>query len=145
MSQKRIQLLLLLGVCAITLHFSIRLGAAFVRYFSLQSQAKAHITQWETVGIKDRFALKASYTFEAQGKTWQGLFTLNPPYYLNEMAAFSALKEKAKESWTVWYHPKKPQLSALQKNFPTGLLIRSAICCGILIYFFCLYKRLSFV
>lgn len=143
MSPKRIQLFLILGVCAIALHFSIRLGIGCLHYFSLQKQAKAQISQWEIVEMKDRFGLKAKYGFAIQEKTWQGLFTLSPPYYLNEMAALSALKEKAKNSWTVWYNPKNPQISALEKSFPIGLLIRALICYGVLIYFFCLCKRLA--
>lgn len=142
MSPKRIQLFLLLGICAITLHFSIRLGADCFRYFSLKKEGRAQIRQWETIAVKDRFSLKASYVFETQEKTWPGEFTLSPPYYLNEISALSAIKEKAKEAWTVWYNPKNPQISALEKSFPTGLLIRSLICYGVLVYFFCLYKRL---
>ncbi len=142
MSPRRAQLLFLIGVSAITLHFTIRFGLECARYFSLQNQTKARISQWEIVEIKDRFALKAAYGFESQEKTWQGVHTLRPPYYLNEVAALSALKEKARGNWTVWYHPQNPRISTLEKNFPTGLLIRSAVCYGVLAYFIYLYKRL---
>jgi hypothetical protein len=140
----KIQLFFFLGVCAITLHFSILFGKDAYRYFSLNEGAKARIQQWEIVEIKNRFALKADYVFEAQKKNWSGSFTLNPPHYLNEMAALSALKEKAKEGWTAYYNSKKPEVSALEKRFPTGLLIRALICYGVLIYFWLLKRKVEF-
>jgi hypothetical protein len=142
MSPKKIELFMIAGICAITLHFTIRFGVDYFHYLSLKNKSTAKVYQWEIVQVKDRFALKASYSFDAQNKTYQGLFTLSPPYYLNEMAALSALKAKAKESWSAWYRPKNPQISALEKSLPVSLLIRSMICYGVLIYFFYFYKRL---
>lgn len=136
------QLFFFLGVCAITLHFSIRFGVGALHYFSLKNGSAAQIIQWEIVEIKNRYALKADYTFECQKKNCTGSFTLNPPHYLNEMAALEALKMKAKESWTAWHNPKNPQVSALQKDFPTGLLIRTLICFGVLIYFLNLKRKI---
>jgi hypothetical protein len=143
MSPGRIQLFLFLGICAMTLHFSIRLGVESSRYFALSAQARARISQWEIAEIKNKFALKANYHFEVKEKNWIGVSTLLPPYYLNEFAALAALKEKAKKEWMVWHNPKNPQISALEKGFPTGLLVRSLICYGVIIYFFCLYKKLA--
>jgi len=139
----KIFLFFLMGVIAITLHFTIRLGGESLHYFSLKKQAKAKITQWEIVEIKGRFALKAGYTFEAQEKNCPGSYTLNPPHYLNEGAALSGLKEKAKESWTVWYNPKNVKTSALEKSFPVGLLIRTFICFSVLIYFITLRRKVA--
>lgn len=145
MSPRRIQRFLLLGVCAITLHFTIRLAIDGASYFSLQKQGKAQISQWEIIPIKDQFAIKAKFEFEDKKKIWQGESTLKPPFYLNENAAISALKEKAKMNWVAWYSSKNPSVSALEKSFPWGLLVRVAICYGVIIYFICLYKRLSVV
>ena len=142
MTAKQIQLLMIAGVGAIALHFAIQFGKGYFDYLALQKTAKPHISQWEVVQIKDRFALKASYNFTAQEKNWQGLFTLSPPYYLNEPAAISDLKSKAKDSWVVWYSARNPQISALEKKFPLSLLMRTLICCGVLVYFITLYKRL---
>ncbi len=141
----KIQLFFFLGVCAITLHFSILFGRDAYRYFSLNEGAKARILQWEIVEIKNRYALTADYTFEAQNKSWLGAFTLMPPHYLNEMAALSALKERAKENWTAWHNGKNPQISALEKSFPTGLLVRTLICYGVLAYFFALKRKVESV
>lgn len=145
MSPRRIQRFLLIGVCAITLHFTIRLSVDAISYFSLQNEGKAQISQWEILPIKDQFAIKAKFEFESQGKIYQGESILSPPFYLNETSALLSLKEKAKLSWNVWYNPKNPSFSALEKSFPWGLLIRAAICYGVIVYFICLYKRLSVV
>lgn len=139
----KVLLFFLLGLCAITLHFSIRLGVDSLHYFSLKKRADAKIIQWEIRELKNQFALKADYTFEAQEKSWPGSFMLNPPYYLNEMAALSALKERAKENWTTWYNPKNPRDSALEKHFPVGLLIRTLICYGVLVYFLFLKRKIK--
>jgi hypothetical protein len=141
----KVQLFFFLGVCAITLHFSLLFGKDAARYFSLNERAKAHISQWEIVEIKNRYALKADYAFQAQKKNWTGSFTLPPPYYLNEMAALAALKERAKESWTAWHKGKNPQISALEKSFPAGLLVRMLICYGVLGYLLILKRKLEFI
>ncbi|PIS02262.1 MAG: hypothetical protein COT85_06210 [Chlamydiae bacterium CG10_big_fil_rev_8_21_14_0_10_42_34] len=145
MKPARIQLLMVVGVIAITLHFTIRFGTQFYEYSALQKNTIAKILQWEVLEVNDRFALKASYEFATQGKSWKGDFTLSPPYYLNELSAIASLKSKAKESWTVWYNPKNPHFSALEKKFPLSYLVRSIICFGVLIYFFSLYKRVVLV
>lgn len=143
MSPKRVQLFFFCGVCAIGLHFTIRLGAALFHNWALSASAPAQITQWETVPVKDRVALRADYEFRAQEKTWQGQFTLPPPYSLNELAALAELKQGAKKSWVAWYNPNDPRTSALEKSFPSGLFVRALICYGVLIYFFYLYKKFS--
>lgn len=141
MSPKRIQLFLILGVCAITLHFAIMLGIESVEYFSLNQQARAKITQWEILNVKNRFAIKAEYEFTAKEKNYRGAQTLKPPYFLNEMAALNALKDAAKQTWDVWYKPSNPNHSIIEKGFPYGYLFRTLTCLGVLIYFFYLTKR----
>lgn len=141
MAFKRIQILFLLGSLVVALFFSLQLSRSLRAYFSLQRAAQAKIIQWETKPIKGQFALIAKYEFKAQEKIWHGSYVFNP-YYLNEPAAVQALKVKAKKKWAAWYNPDNPCDSALEKGFPFGLMVRTAICYGVLIYFFYLYKRL---
>jgi hypothetical protein len=140
MTRTKILIAFLSGLGVIALYFSLHLGYESFQYFTLSKQSKAQISQWEIFPIKDHFAIKANYGFEAQEKIWNDSFTLNPPYYLNEQAALSSLKGMAKENWQAWYNPKNPTHSALERAFPLGLLIRTLICYGILIYFLYLYK-----
>jgi hypothetical protein len=140
MTRRKILLAFLSGLGAIALYFSLHLGYESFQYVTLNRQSNAQISQWEIFPVRDHFAIKANYGFEAQEKTWNDSCALNPPYYLNEQAALSSLKMMAKKSWQAWYNPNNPSHSALERAFPLGLLIRTLICYGILIYFFYLYK-----
>lgn len=142
MNPKRIQLLLLLGVALIGLHFSVLFAKEFCHFLTLSQNAPAHIVQWEIFPVKKRFALKADYSFIFKEKNWSGSFVLNPPYYLNEMAAFTELKKKAKEDWVVHFSAKNPNISALSVPFPFGLMARAAISLLVLIYFIILRRRI---
>ncbi len=142
MSGKRVQLFLSLSVSVIALYFALRFGVDFLHFSSLKSRACAQISQWEIVNIKGLYGLKAEYSFQFQEKTWRGSSVLNPPYHLNDMAALLALKDRAKESWAVWYNPRNPSSSSLEKAFPYGLLFRALISTGVLIYSFVLRRRL---
>lgn len=141
MNPKRIQLLFFLGVVAISLHFAILLGSELFGYFSLSERTAAKISQWEIVPLKNKFALKASYTFGFKEKIWQGSSVLNAPHHLNEMAALADLKKKAKEPWQVYFKSHNPNISSLERTFPLGLLVRFSCSLCVLIYFFVLNKR----
>ena len=142
MSARRIQTLFFLGVLAITLHFGILFSQQLIGYLALNQSAPARITQWEIVPIKSRFGLKADYTFSSKEKTYQGSSLFAPPHYLNEMAALSALKVKAKEPQTVYFRSQNPQNSALEKTFSWNLLFRLCCSLGVIVYFVLLNKRL---
>ncbi len=145
MNPKRIQLFLILGTCAITLHFSLLFAKESIFYFSLSHTAPATITRWEIAPVKKKFVIKADYTFGAEGNPLSGSHTFKTPLYLNERAAFLDLKKMAKDPWIAFYKAKDPESSCLEKSFPTGLLIRTLICYGVVAYFFILrrnYNRL---
>ncbi|MBX7067137.1 MAG: hypothetical protein K1X28_07895 [Parachlamydiales bacterium] len=137
MNPKRIQLLFLLGVSAITLHFTILFGKECIHYLSLKNSAPAKVLQWETIPIKKEFGIKADFAFEGT----QGSYIFPPPYFPNEWAALSELKLMAKMPWTAHY--KSPEKAVLKKEFPWNLLIRAAICYGVVIYFFNLKRRVN--
>lgn len=138
---KKIQVLSICALVAIALYFSVCLGRSCLGYFPLRAQAQAQVVRWEVLEEDDQFSLKADYTFRAQEKNWQGSAVLGGPPYLNEIAALSALKVKAKQPWSAWYNPKNPSFSALEKSFPAGLLVRTLIVYGVLIYFFYLKRK----
>lgn len=143
MNSKRIQLLFFLGISAITLHYSILFFKEWIHYLSLNQKASAHINQWEIIPIKNQFALKVDFSFPAQEKTWQASFTFPSPYYLNEWAALTELKKKAKKSWTAYYN--NPNGAVLEKSFPVALLIKMGICVGVVAYFFILRRNTIYV
>jgi hypothetical protein len=139
-SPTRLQTALLAGIGLIVLYFSVQLSSQLFVYLSLRERTPVRIERWEVEEVKGNFALAAHYSFVADNKTFSGACRLRPPYYWNEAAAIAALKNRAKEGWTAWYDPSNPSRSSLEKGFPSGLLIRTLICYGVLIYFL-LFKR----
>ncbi len=142
MPSRKIQLLFLLGICAVALHLTVKLGVDFYRYLLFNERVQVQILEWEILPLEGRFALKADYRLQNQGKSWRGSSILPPPYYLNELAALDALQKKAKEKSFAWINSKDPNISSLEKDFPINILIRALICYGVLIYFLYLSKRI---
>lgn len=135
------QPLLFVGAALIALYFSISLGVAFWGYFPLSKEANANVFQWEVLEIKEKYPIKATYSFEANGKKWKNSFILPQPWSWNQASAIILLKEKAKQSWRVWYNPNNPTQSALEKHFPYNLFFRTVVCCAVLVYFGLLYRK----
>lgn len=136
------QIFFLIGVVAIALHFSIKLGQGIFKYSVYSAHTPAQIVQWETVPAKDRFHIKATYKYALNQKNYSQVHTFTSAF-LSESAAIHQLKDLAKQPYTAWYNPQNPEQSLLEKTFPWGLFFRTSICYGVLIYFFYLYKRLS--
>ncbi len=137
MNPNRVKILFLLGICAITLHFTLLFAKEWRQYLLLKHTAPAHIQQWEIIPLKKEFGVKAAFTFEGRS----GTFTFPPPYFPNEGAALSAMKTWAKEPWTAHY-PHSGE-AVLQKQFPLNLLFRTCICYGVLVYFLILRRKLK--
>ncbi len=144
LSPRRIQFFLFIGIALIALYFTVRLGGALYTYFPLNGLAEAKVNQWEVSESGSKYLLKALYSFEVQGKSWKGAFAFKRPYY-NEALAVADLKDRSKKAVTVWYNSKNPQISALEREFPTALLIRVLICYGVVLYFFFLNKKIQSV
>jgi len=123
-------------------YFSFRASAALIDYFTFKEGAPALISRWEIKETKGKFPLKIYYSFEALGNVWQGATQISEPWHLNEAAAIASLQQMAKASWTVWFNPSDPSKSSLEINFPTGLLVRAAICYGVILYFILFFRRL---
>ncbi len=143
-SAKTIQRLLSWGVGVIALYFTARFGVALCHYFPLRGQAKAQLNRWEVEEAGDRFVLKGDYSFEVQKNIWHNSSILGKSYY-SEAAAVAALKKMAMNSWTVWYSPRNPKMSALEKEFPYSFLARTLICYGVCIYFIFLNRKIRSV
>lgn len=129
----------LLGLSALTIYFLTLFGSAFWQYASLRESAPAHIEQWEIVEDKGAFVLRAKYSFTDR----VGAYTFSSPRYLNEPSALMALKEKAKQSQSVWFNPSNPAASFLETPFPLAYLIKTLVSLSASIYFFLLFNRLK--
>jgi hypothetical protein len=122
-------------------YFSLHSFVVLKEYFSLRETVPANLNRWEIQEIKGKFPLKAYYSFETQGSKWEGSYRFKEPWYLNEPSAIAALKEEAKKKWRVWFNPNNPNRSSLEKLFPTGLVIRTVTCYGVLVYFFFIFRK----
>lgn len=141
-SKRTFSLGLMLAVSAVLLYFLSSFLFALSTYFALREKVAARVSRWEVEEVGGKYAIKATYAYEVQGKIWEAETMLAGPLYWNELAAISALREKAKESQTAWYCPKNPARSTLEKTFPHALFVKTLICFGILIYFYFLKNRL---
>lgn len=125
----------LLGLTALTIYFFTLFWVDLWQYTHIQGFAPARVEEWEVVEKGGKYLLKAKYSFAAQGKDRTGIYLFKSPGYLNEFAAVMALKEKAKQPWTAFFHPKDPSISYLETAFPFGLLVKSLVSLSVLIYF----------
>lgn len=136
---------LLIGASfAFASYFSFRALQETVRYFSLQQEARAQIVRWEIREVDGKFPISAFYQFEYQGKSWSGFTRLSPPWNLNEPAAVQDLqKNQMQKKWTVWFDPKDPTHSSLEKKIPTNWIIRTILSVAVVVYFLIFMKRIS--
>lgn len=137
MNSNRVKILFFLGVCTITLHFTILFAKEWIHYLRLKYTAPAHIQKWEIIPLKKEFAVRADFTFDKGA----GTYIFPSPHFPNEWAALSEMKKWAKQSWNAYYND--PEMAVLQKQFPLNLLFRMSICCGVLIYLFILRNKLK--
>ena len=135
-------LFLLFSGASIALYFSFYLGNALFFYRSLTSSLPAQIRSWQVQESGGKFSICANYSFDFQGKSWDGSWVFPKPWHLNEPSAIAKLKDLAKEPWQVHFCPADPSRSALQNQFPVGLCIRTFACYGVLVYFVFLSRQL---
>jgi len=124
-------------------YFSIRTLGSLASFFTLKGAAPARISRWEVKETNGKFPLKGYYSFESDGVVWYGATRLEEPWHHNEASAVAALQAKAKANWIVWFNPMDPSHSSLEKRFPSGLLIRTLLCYGVIFYFIFLFRRFA--
>jgi hypothetical protein len=113
------------------------------RYLRLEERVPASVEKWKIIEkSSSQFALRASYTFEYQGKVHQGKTTFSKPYHLNRPSAVKQIHSLNQKPWTVWVHPGYPDHSSLEKNFPLKKSLYSLM--TLAIYFYFIYLRLRY-
>ena len=126
----------------VTALISLWLGGRFFydlfSYFSLSKQTIAHILEWKVIETKgEKFNLFARYEYTVGNKTYQEEHFFSKPLYPNKHLAQDDLKKWAAFQWNVWYQPKAPTQSSLQRFFPFKKGIHFLLGSFILIYFVC--------
>lgn len=105
-------------------------------YWRLEKKTMAHICRWKVIEkSSSQFAIRASYVFEHQGKEYRGRTTFSKPYHLNGESAKKQIKKYALYSWPVWYSPRNPHQSSIERKFPLKKCLYSLMVVGVFLYF----------
>lgn len=113
-------------------------GGALVdlwRYSQLKVHTHAEILKWEVQEKGSKYFVAATYFFEVGEKRYEQRFCFTQPIFLNYFSAEAELQQWQKYSWSVWYNPKAPHVSALQKLFPSKRVSYALVSLGICLYF----------
>jgi|GEM_PF-6399036 hypothetical protein len=140
---RKVQWFFLACTLLIAFVFLFRLTCDLKKYFSLQGQALAKISQWELEEIGDRWAIRALYSIQIEGKSWENSTLFASPRPVNEETAIQELQQMARLEWKASYCFSNPSLSSLEKVFPLNLLIRTVVVCLVLLYFVLFKKWMS--
>ena len=106
------------------------------QYFHLTSSAPVEVSDWKIVEKKkDKYSVEASYQFHVGERVIMGTFHFPKPVYQNPYLAEDLIEDWQEKTWTVWYHPKHPHITSLQKNFPTKKAMQFAVSLLIILYF----------
>lgn len=105
-------------------------------YYSLQRNTKVVESEWSILKIdEDIYRVEASFNFIFNDQKYNGYEIFENPEYPNPWAAEQALKQMESKQWYVWFSPKNPHISSLEKYFPFKSALSTAVLWGLWIYF----------
>ncbi len=135
----------LFGITALIVCYFIWSGVMEIyHYYALSASAKPIVQEWQIRELKNgKYLVAVKYSYEAQGKTWQGETVFPEPKFPNPYAAKESLQTLA--PITVWYNPNGKHQPTLYKKFPIILFIRGGVALLIFLYFFGLKRRLKLI
>ena len=133
-------LVLLAGL--ITAGFLVSASLDLWGYLRLEKKSIAKVEKWRVIKKgSSKFALKAHYCFENQGKTYHGKTIFSKPYHLNRLSAEKQIKNYTAQQWPVWYQPSHPEHSSIERLFPFKKCFYSLMVLGVFLYFVYLRHR----
>jgi hypothetical protein len=126
----------LLVVFAITLFYS---GIALYRYYayvSLSGQARPTAMEWNILKETDsQYIIETPYQFSVSNKTYTGKTVWEEKNYLNEYAAQEAIEDANGNTWVVYYNPRDPEKSSLERRLPVKEVAYAIFLWGLFLYF----------
>lgn len=137
MHRNPLWLALLSLVLLVTLFFIFKAATSYIAYSSLSKQTEGTIEKVEIVPRGGNYVVWVTFSFLAEGEKITASASPYKPFY-NRFSAEKKASELSQEKITVWYHPKKPLESSLQKNFPTKQVVSAVVLVLITLYFFTL-------
>jgi len=138
MQRNAIWIAFLILVFGFSIWFVVKAGYDLIHYYQLSQQAPVKIEKWE-VQEQDanKYAIQVSYSYEYDGKNYQGS-GLFGERYPNPWAANRALEKFETQTWNVWLNPKTPEKATFDRKFPYRATISAVVLIGLAIYFICL-------
>lgn len=120
-------------------------GKASWQYYRYTSLSEKTRPRQVVLSVKEKsknyFYPKARYSFEVKGKKYQGVQGLpNLKYFRKKFLEKDLPKITEEEDWFVWYSPKNPGWSSLERAFPYKDIFYAFIMIGLVCYFFWLGK-----
>jgi len=134
---------LLIGIAGLlTAGFLIATSIDLWGYLRLEKKSMAKIEKWEIVEKgSSQFAIKAYFSFETEGRVYQGKTTFSKPYHLNRISAEKQIKIYTEQPWSVWHQLSHPEHSSIERIFPFKKCLYSLVLLGIFFYFIFLHQR----
>lgn len=142
-SKKNIWKLLLIIPFSLSTFFALKTFFSFIEYKSLSATTWANHSLWSVTLHKGRYHLKASYSFELEGKSYENITLIQNPSFPNPYAAEITLASCNKSSWMVFYNPNNPFKNSLEKVFPFSSFIYFLLSLTVSLYFLILKKFLD--
>lgn len=104
--------------------------------FRLNQAAPVAALQWKVLPInRGKYYLEGSYTFENQGRIYNGTTRLTQYPFWNIWAAEQAQPELTERYRTLWFQTDAPQHSSLIKEFPWKRIATALVLWGLALYF----------
>jgi hypothetical protein len=125
----------------LTAGFLISASLDLWSYFRLEKKSIAKVEKWKVVEKGSKFAIKAYFSFENQGRTHQGKTTFSKPYHLNHLSAEKQIKIYTTQQWPVWYQESYPEHCSIDRVFPFKKCLYSLMVLGVFLYFIYLRHR----
>ncbi len=106
-------------------------------FYSLSEKTKPHTTTLSVKkNSKSSYYPEVRYSYVVNGNEYQGREDLRSiDYFRKEFLEEDLPKIQAERKWVVWYSPKSPHRSALERNFPFKSIFYACVMTGIMIYF----------
>jgi hypothetical protein len=124
---------LVIFLVIIALFFNLKALINIYNFQRLNSFCKVNEVNFYVEEIKGKYKIAGSYRFESDKKTISGKNFFKESF-LNQFAAQEAIKNLPKER-LVFFDPKHPEISTLEKSFPYKNVIYALIALGVAIYF----------
>lgn len=119
----------ILSLClAFLLIFSIPAIKALYRNAFLTQEAPATEMKWSLrkTGAEE-WGIGVEYKYNVDGVAYQGEEIFEGERFKNPYKAESRIKELEAAKWPVWYMPKNPSWSTVEKYFPTKRVVYTAL------------------